>query len=114
MAGDDVELEIDDLPNEVQLKLLKYVRSIFPKAKPTYIEEEDIGIDDDYEPERPTKTGGGRKKHKPMKKKEQEDRIAQLSAKIEGMKGGATGAAAAAGPQDESSGDEDSESSEEE
>ncbi|PNS16942.1 hypothetical protein CAC42_4906 [Sphaceloma murrayae] len=114
MAGDDVELEIDDLPNEVQLKLLKYVRTIFPKAKPTYIDDEDMGVDDDYEPERATKSGGGRKKHKPMKKREQEERIAQLNAKIEGMKKGSNGQSAPAEPQEESSGDEDSESSEEE
>ncbi|KAF2228209.1 hypothetical protein BDZ85DRAFT_13177 [Elsinoe ampelina] len=114
MAGEDVELDLDDLPNDVQLKLLKYIRSIFPKAKPVYAEDEDFGIDDDYEPERLTKGGGARKKHKPMKKKEQEDRIAQLNAKIEGMKHGITGGPAAPAAQYDSSGDEDSESSEEE
>lgn len=111
MAGDDVELEIDDLPNEVQHKLLKYVRTIFPRA--TREEPEDLGIDDDYEPEKGGKSGA-RKKHKPMKKAEQESRIAQLNAKVEAMKGGLAGGGGGGMHADESSGDEDSESSEEE
>ncbi|KAF4550240.1 Bromodomain-containing protein [Elsinoe fawcettii] len=114
MAGDSLELDLDDLSNDVQHKLLKYVRTIFPKAKPTYAEDEDFGVDDDYEPERGSKSGGARKKHKPMKKKEQEDRIAQLNAKVQAMKQGITGDAAPAAAQYDSSGDEDSESSEEE
>ena len=60
MAGDDVELEIDDLPNEVQHKLLKYVRSIFPRHREDAME--DFGVDDDYEPDtRGGKAGGAKK-----------------------------------------------------
>jgi bromodomain-containing factor 1 len=118
MAGDDVELEIDDLPNEVQHKLLRYVRSIFPKAEP--VEMDANAIDDDYEPEKPSARSGGaaKKKHKPMKKHEQEDRIRQLKEQMAAMGSNADGdggAAAASAPQHaDSSDDEDSESSEEE
>jgi bromodomain-containing factor 1 len=118
MAGDDVELEIDDLPNEVQHKLLRYVRSIFPKAEP--VEMDANAIDDDYEPEKPSARSGGaaKKKHKPMKKHEQEDRIKQLKEQMAAMAGGSDsggGGAASAPPQRaDSSDDEDSESSEEE
>ena len=119
MAGDDVELEIDDLPNEVQHKLLRYVRSIFPKAEP--VEMDANAIDDDYEPEKPSARSGGaaKKKHKPMKKHEQEDRIRQLKEqmaamgdKADALDGG--GAAPSAARRTDSSDDDDSESSEEE
>ncbi|GAM84572.1 hypothetical protein ANO11243_025680 [Dothideomycetidae sp. 11243] len=110
MAGDDVELEIDDLPNEVQHKLLKYVRTIFPRHRDEPIEE--LGLDDDYEPDaRGGKGGGPKKKHKPMKKAEQERRIAELKSSMEQMRDNQS---AGAGAQAESSDDEDSESSEEE
>ena len=116
MAGDDVELEIDDLPNEVQHKLLRYVRSIFPRPEP--VEMDANAIDDDYEPEKPSARSGGaaKKKHKPMKKHEQEDRIRQLKEQMAAMGENADGSAAAASaPQRaDSSDDEDSESSEEE
>lgn len=119
MAGDDVELEIDDLPNEVQHKLLRYVRSIFPRAEP--VEMDANAIDDDYEPEKPSARSGGaaKKKHKPMKKHEQEDRIKQLKEQMAAMAGdpdSASGGGAASAPAQraDSSDDEDSESSEEE
>jgi bromodomain-containing factor 1 len=118
MAGDDVELEIDDLPNEVQHKLLRYVRSIFPKTEPAELDAN--AIDDDYEPEKPSARAGGaaKKKHKPMKKHEQEDRIKQLKEQMAAMSGdgGAVGggAPASAPPAVDSSDDDDSESSEEE
>lgn len=111
MPGDDVELEIDDLPNEVQHKLLKYVRSIFPPRAPT---DDGNAVDDDYEPERPSNRGGAaKKKHKPMKKHEQESRIAQLKQQMAQMSG-STLPNSAANPAPQSSSDEDSESSEEE
>lgn len=120
MAGDDVELEIDDLPNPVQHMLLRYVRSIFPRQQASPDELDAAAVDDDYEPERTARGGGARKKHKPMKKHEQEARIAQLTQSlnsIENVRGGSSGIrndALPAAVKDESSGDEDSESSEEE
>ncbi|KAI5235707.1 Bromodomain-containing protein [Aureobasidium subglaciale] len=118
MAGDDVELEIDDLPNEVQHKLLRYVRTIFPKAEP--VEMDANAIDDDYEPEKPSARSGGaaKKKHKPMKKHEQEDRIRQLKEQMASMSGDvdsvSNGVAPTAQRRADSSDDDDSESSEEE
>ena len=118
MSGDDVELEIDDLPNEVQHKLLKYVRSIFPRPRASV--EEAPNVDDDYEPERGGRGGNGRKKHKPMKKHEQEARIAQLKGVMDEMKGnmamagGNPNALSAQDMNEASSDDDDSESSEEE
>ncbi|KAI5197514.1 Bromodomain-containing protein [Aureobasidium subglaciale] len=118
MAGDDVELEIDDLPNEVQHKLLRYVRTIFPKAEP--VEMDANAIDDDYEPEKPSarSAGAAKKKHKPMKKHEQEDRIRQLKEQMASMSGDvdsvSNGAAPSAQRRADSSDDDDSESSEEE
>ena len=115
MAGDDVELEIDELPNEVQHKLLKYVRTIFPRQRAS--PEEEIAVDDDYEPERTARAGGAKKKHKPMKKHEQESRIAMLRQTMEQMKGGLAAAELPTGglkSDAASSSDDDSESSEEE
>lgn len=123
MAGDDVELEIDELPDDVQHKLLKYVRTIFPRTRMSPPEEENV--DEDYEPERNGRGGSGgggggsKKKHKPMKKQEQESRIAQLKQTMEQMAGDIGGGLQAGdGParmaRDDSSGDDDSESSEEE
>lgn len=114
MDAEDVELEIDDLPNDVQHKLLRYVRSIFP---PKAISDDGNAIDDDYEPERPA-ARAGKKKHKPMKKEEQESRIKELQEQMSRLQGGLHGnkkaAPAAAQPRQESSDEEDSESSEEE
>ncbi|KAF1350156.1 Bromodomain-containing protein [Delphinella strobiligena] len=117
MDAEDVELEIDELPNDVQQKLLRYVRSIFP-PKPQSDDGDANAIDDDYEPERPT-ARSGKKKHKPMKKHEQEARIKELQEQMYRLKGGLEpGKAAAVNPaatsQPDSSDDEDSESSEEE
>lgn len=109
MAGDDVELEIDDLPNEVQHKLLKYVRSIFPRQRDDG--GEDLGLDDEYEP-RGAKAGGTKKKHKPMKKAEADRRIAELKSSMDQMRGVTQSVGAVL--EAESSGDDDSESSEEE
>lgn len=117
MDAEDVELEIDELPNDVQQKLLRYVRSIFP-PKPQSDDGDANAIDDDYEPERPA-ARSGKKKHKPMKKHEQEARIKELQEQMNRLSGGLNpGKAAAVAPaatsQPDSSDDEDSESSEEE
>lgn len=126
--GDDMELEIDDLPNDVQLLLLKHVRSIFGKPQTSRASPDDVAAadDDDFEPERLPRGGGAKgsakKKHKPMGKKEQIDKISSIKQQLAqyedpgrstspgnaGGGGGAGGGGAA-----DSSGD-DSEESEEE
>jgi len=119
MDAEDVELEIDDLPNDVQHRLLRYVRSLFPTKA---VSDDGNAIDDDYEPERaPARTT--KKKHKPMKKQEQESRIKELQEQMSRLQGGlqagnpsktVPSAPAKSQPQDSDDDDDDSESSEEE
>lgn len=96
---DEMELEIDDLPNDVQALLLKYVRGIFGNPHRAAAAErvespEDAGAmdDDDFEPERGQRgsVGGGskRKKHKPMGKKEQAEKIKRLQSQLGQFPGG--------------------------
>lgn len=128
---EEMELEIDDLPNDVQLKLLKYVRDIFggPTRKKSTTRDyspDDVAAqdDDDFEP-RVKSSGGGaagkkRKKHAPMNKAQQEEQLARLQEKMQEFSRGvssASGSPQASGydakAEPESSGDE-AESSEEE
>jgi bromodomain-containing factor 1 len=130
--GDEMELEIDDLPDDVQRLLLKHVRGIFgnpnrgSSVRAPSPDDLAAADDDDFEPSARARGGGGggdakRKKHKPMGKKEQQDSINNLRNQLAAFKGGAqpagsespTNAAAHAGGDDDSSGD-DSEESEEE
>ena len=135
--GDEMELEIDDLPDDVQRLLLKHVRGIFgnpnraSSAREPSPGDDDLAAeeDDDFQPSHRARGGGGgggdakRKKHKPMGKKEQQDSINNLRNQLAAFKGGAqpsgsvspgaSHAAGAHGDGEESSGD-DSEESEEE
>ena len=122
---EDMELEIDDLPNEVQIMLLEYVRRIFGRPKKTARDPspDDAAAldDDDFEPEKGGR-GGKRKKHRPMGKKEQQDTIDSIQAKLAQFDKVATSGSESpthssfnnANAQAESSGDEESEESEEE
>lgn len=134
--GDEMELEIDDLPDDVQRLLLKHVRGIFgnpnrgSSVRAPSPDDLAAADDDDFEPSHRSRGGGGggdakRKKHKPMGKKEQQDSINNLRSQLAAFKGGrpqpsgsesptgASHAAALQGGDDDSSGD-DSEESEEE
>jgi bromodomain-containing factor 1 len=134
--GDEMELEIDDLPDDVQRLLLKHVRGIFGNpnrgSSVRAPSPDDIAAadDDDFEPSHRSRGGGGgggdakRKKHKPMNKQDQQDSINNLRNQLAAFKGGAppagsaspmgaSHAAAHQGGEDDSSGD-DSEESEEE
>ncbi|KAK3699177.1 transcription initiation at TATA-containing promoter protein [Vermiconidia calcicola] len=123
---EEMELEIDDLPNNVQLMLLDYVRGIFgnpnkKKAREPSPDDAAALDDDDFEPERGAR-GGKRKKHKPMGKQEQQAAIDSIQRKLAqfnqpGMSGSESPTASsfnAANAQPETSGDEESEESEEE
>lgn len=123
--GDEMELEIDDLPDDVQRLLLKHVRSIFgnPNRAARAASPDDLAAadDDDFEPSHRARAAESkRKKHKPMGKKEQQDSINNLRNQLAAFSGNqASGSEsptsasfAAAGPGEESSGDE-SESEEE-
>jgi bromodomain-containing factor 1 len=124
---EEMELEIDDLPNHVQLMLLEYVRGIFGNPnRVRAVSPDDIAAmdDDDFEPERGGRKAGGdgkRKKHKPMGKKEQQDTIKQIQSQLEAFKqpgagGGQSPALGGPGQSaaDDSSEDDASEESEEE
>ena len=123
---EEMELEIDDLPNDVQVMLLQYVRKIFgnPNKRARAASPDDVAAvdDDDFEPERGNKRGNKRKKHKPMGKKEQQDTISSLQAQLAQFQNvGASGSNsptnssfAQANRGAESSGDDESEESEEE
>lgn len=121
---EEMELEIDDLPNDVQALLLKYVRSLFGNPTRGRAASPDDGAafdDDDFEPPRGrTGYGGGaankRKKHKPMGKEEQQERINVLQKQLSQFSGGvgAVSASQAGSPAGEDSSDDDSEESEEE
>lgn len=131
---EEMELEIDDLPNGVQLMLLKYVRDIFgnPNRKKSAARDyspEDVAAqdDDDFEPRSrgagAGRGGGGkRKKHAPMTKTQQEEQLRALQGKLQEFSNAATsgsesptvGSYNQQHAQAESSGDEESEESEEE
>jgi bromodomain-containing factor 1 len=124
---EEMELEIDDLPNNVQLMLLEYVRGIFGNPnRVRAVSPDDIAAmdDDDFEPERGARKSGAdgkRKKHKPMGKKEQQDTIKQIQSQLEAFKqpgagGGQSPALGGPGQSaaDDSSEDDASEESEEE
>lgn len=128
MGEEEMELEIDDLPNDLQLMLLKHVRGIFGAPKNKAVSPDDIAAadDDDFEPERaPRNAGAGkRKKHKPMGKKEQLEQMAALRERIGMFQKGGVGTSGSESPANtgsglmaqrpESSGDDESEESEEE
>ncbi|KAK4547990.1 hypothetical protein LTR36_010710 [Oleoguttula mirabilis] len=123
---DEMELEIDDLPNDVQALLLKYVRKIFGRPKGVAAADsppDDGAFEDDGEfaPRAAgTGAGGKRKKHKPMGKREQQDTISALKGKLEQFNH--LGTSGSESPNNsgynatkaESSGDDESEESEEE
>lgn len=123
---EEMELEIDDLPNDVQVMLLEYVRKIFgnpnkKKAREPSPDDAAALDDDDFEPERGARAGK-RKKHRPMGKKEQQDAIKNIQSKLAQFSQAATSGSEsptnssfnATNVKDETSGDEESEESEEE
>lgn len=118
---EEMELEIDDLPNDVQIMLLDYVRKIFgnpnkKKAREPSPDDAAALDDDDYEERRGAK-GGKRKKHKPMGKKEQQDTISSIKNKLaqfSAVTSGSESPTNMANAQADTSGDEESEESEEE
>ena len=119
----EIELDIDELPNYVLLKLLTFLKKHAPAQAP---EPQSEPAYTSSAAAMPTKT----KKNKPMSKDQQEQRIAEIQGKLDSMSGetGESGfsnsmavgridnvPALASIEQDDSSGDEDdSEESEEE
>lgn len=116
---EEMELEIDDLPNDVQAMLLTFVRSIFgnPTRGARAVSPDDAAAldDDDFEPtERGGRRGGGggskRKKHKPMHKDEQQKAINDIKSQLAQFQNVTS---ASPSQQEDTSGDESEESEEE-
>ena len=98
-TDDEIELDIDSVPNEVLYKLLQFVRKYAPSA-----------ADPAPEPSRRASGGGSSaaaaaaagnsrpKKNKPMSKTEQESKIVDIRSKLSQLQagGGSSSAATAA------------------
>ncbi|KAF2090291.1 Bromodomain-containing protein [Saccharata proteae CBS 121410] len=82
---DELELDIDAIPNDVLHDLLKYIRTIAPSAMPA-------PQDDDYEPpSRSNKPASSHpRKNKPMGKDEQEAAIAAVRRQLQGFTQGSS------------------------
>ncbi len=79
----EIELDIDELPNHVLLKLLNFVKKYGDHAPP---EPEPPQQQPTYAP--PVSAPGKPKKNKPMSKKEQEQQIRELKGKLGAYDGG--------------------------
>jgi bromodomain-containing factor 1 len=106
----EIELDIDELPNEVLLMLLKFVK----KNAPHIVDDEEVSnpVAQNAAPPKP-------KKNKPMSKYEQEAQINMLESNLSRFQGGGSGRSPDPVPSveaNESSDDseDDSEESEEE
>jgi len=102
----EIELDIDELPNFVLLKLLTFLKKYVPQAAP------DPPPEPAFIPAAPSKP----KKNKPMTKHEQEAQIEELKGKLAGYNGGpiSPNTAPTIENDDSSGDDDDSEESEEE
>lgn len=102
----EIELDIDELPNDVLLMLLKFVK----KNVPHLMDDEDSAPASNVAPSKP-------KKNKPMSKNEQEAQISMLESNLSRFAGGGSPVPVPSVEANESSEDEsddDSEESEEE
>ncbi|KAI9741173.1 MAG: hypothetical protein M1834_002886 [Cirrosporium novae-zelandiae] len=72
---DEIELDIDELPNKVLFQLLQFVRRYAPQAEDSPPPPSRPAPSTHAAPSRP-------KKHKPMSKRQQEEQIATLQSKL--------------------------------
>ncbi|KAL5343728.1 hypothetical protein BJX70DRAFT_121080 [Aspergillus crustosus] len=103
----EIELDIDELPNDVLLMLLKFVK----KNVPHVVDDEDVST-----PLAPNAAPPKPKKNKPMSKYEQEAQINVLESNLSRFQGGGTGRSPDPVPSveaNDSSGDSDEDDSEE-
>ncbi|CAG7945832.1 unnamed protein product [Penicillium nalgiovense] len=101
----EIELDIDELPNDVLLKLLNFVKKHVPNL-----------MDDEDEDDVPASTVAPPKpkKNKPMSKFEQEAQINMLQSNLSRFQGGAHSPDPVASVEHNESSDDESDSSEEE
>ncbi|TID24275.1 Bromodomain-containing protein [Venturia nashicola] len=114
VQDDELELDIDEIPDDVTYQLYQFVKAKLPRSQRAPDPEPDYEDDDD-EFEAPIKAASSnRKKNKPMKANEQEERIRTLQAQLEKFKGGSGSEQSPPDQAEDSSDDDASESSEEE
>lgn len=80
---DELELDIDAIPEPVLQELLKFIRKVHPPV--------DAAVDDDYEPPMRTSAKGAAskpRKNKPMGKHEQEANIMRIQEQLRTFPGG--------------------------
>lgn len=104
---DELELDIDEIPDPVVYDLYKFVHGLNKptKSSAAAASAPDAGAfdepdDDDYTPPARAKGGagpGGRKKNKPMGAAEQERKIAEIQAQLKSFQDPSAAAAAANG-----------------
>jgi bromodomain-containing factor 1 len=117
---DELELDIDQIPEPVLVDLLRYIRSVRPKARraSNANQAHHGGLhDDDYEPNPRNKGGaptGSRKKNKPMSKAQQEASIQAIENQLNAFSGNAPPPVSGNAVMDSSSDDESASESEEE
>ncbi|KAK8165485.1 hypothetical protein BKA80DRAFT_309562 [Phyllosticta citrichinensis] len=77
---DELELDIDTIPNDVLHDLLKYIKNVAPDS--IVVNQQPVAQDDDYEP--PAHKGQAQpRKNKPMGKHEQEAAIADIKQRLQ-------------------------------
>lgn len=78
---DELELDIDTIPNDVLHDLLKYIKTVNPAAATATAAV--ATYDDDYEPPSRKNTAAQPRKNKPMGKHEQEQAIAEIKQRLQ-------------------------------
>ncbi|KAK8248299.1 hypothetical protein HDK77DRAFT_224690 [Phyllosticta capitalensis] len=111
---DELELDIDTIPNDVLHDLLKYIKTVAPDS--IVVQQQPVAQDDDYEPpsrKAPTQP----RKNKPMGKHEQEAAIADIKQRLQNFNNGGSSDGASPEPtalHRDDSDDDDSSASESE
>ncbi|KAK7553638.1 hypothetical protein IWX50DRAFT_689111 [Phyllosticta citricarpa] len=77
---DELELDIDTIPNDVLHDLLKYIKTVAPDS--IVVNQQPVAQDDDYEPPA-RKAQAQPRKNKPMGKHEQEAAIADIKQRLQ-------------------------------
>lgn len=98
VQDDELELDIDEIPDHVVYDLFQFVKKLHPQSAKQDYDQAGDNEDDDYDEDdesygRPAGkgAGGGRKKNKPMSAREQESKIAQVQAQLQQFQPGGSG-----------------------
>jgi hypothetical protein len=83
---DELELDVDEIPDHVLSDLFKFVKAIRETTGADAVEDDDYY--EDPADAKPTSTSTGRKKNKPMSAREQESKIQQVRQQLQRFDGG--------------------------